>query len=99
MELTEYQFVEKYGKQCMQCLRKNVLPHEYERTCFSCGYIVMKRKNVLIKIQHKKLDFNNRLKYSEKTIICLCRDVSKIKEVDDNDIFLECFSTLRKKEN
>ena len=44
------------------------LPNEYEKTCFPCGYNVTKRKNELIKIQLKKLNFINRINYAEKNI-------------------------------
>ena len=32
-----------------------LLPYEFEYTCFSCGYNVIKRKHELSKIQRKKL--------------------------------------------
>ena len=35
MELSEDQIIEKYAEQGMANLRKNILPHEYEVTCFS----------------------------------------------------------------
>ena len=54
MELTEDQILEKYAKQCRQCLRTTLLRYEYEWTCVACGYNVI-RKNELTKIQRTKL--------------------------------------------
>ena len=39
----------------MRCLKNRISPHEYEWTCFSCGYNVMKRKKELAKIKGKKI--------------------------------------------
>ena len=78
MELTEDEIIQKYAKQCRHCSRNTLLPYEYEWTCFSCGYNVNKRKNELSKIQRKKINFNNRLKYGEVKIFSICVDVSKI---------------------
>ena len=61
MELTEDQIIEKYGKQCGHCNRKCLSPNEYEWTCVSFGYNVIKRKNELSKIQRKKKNFIKRL--------------------------------------
>ena len=59
MELNEDQVFEKYAKNCGHCKRDTLLPHEYEYTCFSCGYSVNKRKHELSKIQKKKINFIN----------------------------------------
>ena len=54
MELIEGQIIEKYGKNCGNCGRNALLPKEYEWTCVSCGYNVIKRKHELSKVQRKK---------------------------------------------
>ena len=66
MELTEDEIIQKYGKKCGHFNRKTLLPYENDFTCFSCGYNVIKRKHELSKIQRKKINFINRLKYAEK---------------------------------
>ena len=89
MELTEDEIILKYAKKkCGHCNRNTLLPYEYEYTCFSCGYSVIKRKNELSKIQRKKINFINRLKYAEQKKFCICIDVYKIYEGDDyNEIY------------
>ena len=42
MEISEDQKIEKYAKQCKQCMRNTLLPFEYVWTCFACGYNVIK---------------------------------------------------------
>ena len=64
MTLSEDEIIQKYGKHCGHCYRNSLLPYEYEYTCFSCGYNVNKRKHEISKIQRKKINFINRLKYS-----------------------------------
>ena len=54
MELAEDEILQKYDKQCMHCLRKTILPYDYEFTCTVCGYNVTKRKNELTKTQQRK---------------------------------------------
>ena len=66
MDLTEDEIIEKYAKRCGHCNRNTLLPYEYEFTCFSCGNNVNKRKHELSKIQRKKINFINRLKYAEQ---------------------------------
>ena len=56
-----------------------------------------KRKNELSKIQRKKINFINRLKYAEQKIFCICIDVYKIYEGDDYDEIYEVLSTLKNK--
>ena len=75
MELTEDEIIQKYAKNCGHCRRNSGLPYEYEWTCFSCNYVVSKRKHELSKIQRKKINFINRLKYAEVKIFCICIDV------------------------
>ena len=57
MELTEDEIIEKYGKHCAYCNRNTLLPYEYEFTCLTCGFNVIKRKHELSKIQRKKNKF------------------------------------------
>ena len=97
MEMTEDQISEKYAKRCGHCNRNTLLPYEYEFTCFSCGYNVNKRKHELSKIQRKKINFINRLKYAEQKIFCICIDVYKIYEGDDFDEIYKVLSTLKNK--
>ena len=54
MNLSEDEIIEKYGKQCNHCNRNTLLPYEYEWTCFSCFYNVIKRKHELSRYQRKK---------------------------------------------
>ena len=95
MELTEDEIIQKYGKLCGHCNRNTLLPYEYEFTCFSCRYNVNKRKHELSKIQRKKINFINRLKYAEVKKFCICKDVEKIYEGDDYDEIYKILSTLK----
>ena len=97
MELTEDEIIQKYGKRCGHCNRNILLPYEYEFTCFSCGYNVNKRKHELRKIQRKKINFINRLKYAEQKIFSICIDVYKIYEKNDYDEIYKVLSTLKNK--
>ena len=96
MELTEDEIIEKYAKQCRHCNRNTLLPYEYEFTCFSCGYNVNRRKNELSKIQRKKINFINRLKYAEQKIFCICINLYMI--YDSND-YGEIYKVLSKIKN
>ena len=97
MELTEYEIIQKYAKQCRHCNRNTLLPYEYEFTCIACGYNVTKRKHELSKIQKKKINFINRLKYAEVKIFSICVDLYKIYEGDDYDEIYKVLSTLKNK--
>ena len=97
MELTEDEIIEKYAKKCLHCNRNTLLPYEYEFTCFSCGYNVNKRKHELSKIQRKKINFINRLKYAEQKIFCICIDIYKIYEGNDFDEIHKVLSTFKSK--
>ena len=97
MELTEDQIIEKYAKNCRHCNRNNLLPYEYEFTCIVCGYNVNKRKNELSKVQRKKINFINRLKYAEIKIFSICVDVYKIYEGADYDEIYKVLSILKNK--
>ena len=92
MELTEDEILEKYAKRCGHCNRNSLLPYQYEFTCFPCGY---KHKHEPSKIQRKKINFINRLKYAEVKIFSICVDVYKIYEGDDYDEIYEVLSTLK----
>ena len=97
MELTEDEIIQKYAKNCGHCDRNTLLPYEYEWTCFSCNYIVSKRKHELSKIQRKKINFINRLKYAEVKIFCICIDLYKIYEGDKYNQIYKILSTLKNK--
>ena len=97
MELTEDEIIEKYAKQCRHCNRNTLLSYEYEWSCFSCSYVVSERKNELSKIQRKKINFINRLKYAEVKIFSICVEVYKIYEGDDYNELYEVLSTLKNK--
>ena len=77
MELTEDEIIQKYGKHCGHCNRNTILTYEYEFTCISCGYNVIKREHELCKIQRKKIILINRLKYTEQKIFCICVEYMK----------------------
>ena len=93
MNLSEDEIIQKYAKKCLHCNRNTLLPYEYEWSCFSCSYVVSKRKNELSKIQRKKINFINRLKYAE----VICVDVYKIYESDDFNEIFKILSTLKNK--
>ena len=97
MNLSEDEIIQKYAKNCGHCNRKTLLPYEYEFTCFSCGFNVSKRKNELSKIQRKKINFVNRLKYAEVKIFSICVDLYKIYESYDYDEIYKNLSTLKNK--
>ena len=97
MELTEDQIIQKYAKNCRHCNRNTLLPYEYEFTCIACGYYVNKRKHELSKIQRKKINFKNRLKYAEIKIFSICVDLYKIYEGDDFYEIYKVLSTLKNK--
>ena len=97
MQLTEDEIIQEYGKRCGHCNQNTLLPYEYEFTCFSCGYHVNKRKHELSKIQRKKINFINRLKFAEVKIFSICVDVYKIYEGGDYDEIYKVLSTLTNK--
>ena len=97
MKLSEDEIILKYANNCGHCKRNTLLPYEYEYTCFLCGYNIIKRKNELSKIQRKKINFINRLKYAEQKIFCICIDVYKIYEDDNYDEIYKVLSTLKNK--
>ena len=95
MELTEDQILKKHAKHCGHCSQNTLLPYEYEWSCISCGLNLIKRKHELSKIQRKKINFINRLKYAELKIFCRCVDVYERYEGDDYDKIYEVLSTLK----
>ena len=97
MKLTEDETIEEYRKQCRQCNQKTLLPYEYEFTCIICGYNVNKRKHELSKIQRKKINFINRLKYAEQKIFCICIDLYMIYDGKDYHEIDKVLSTLKNK--
>ena len=96
MELTEDEINKKYAKNCGHCKRNTLLPYEYEFTCFSCGCNVNKRKHEISKIQRKKINFINRLKYAEVKNFSICVDLYKIYDGDDFNEIYKVLSTLKK---
>ena len=99
MNLSEEEFIQKYAKNCWHCNRNTLLPYEYEWSCFSCNYVVSKRKNELSRNQRKKINFINRLKYAEVKILSICVDAYKIYEDDEYDEIYKVLSTLKKMKN
>ena len=97
MELTEDEIIQKYAKNCGHCNKNTLLPYDYEYTCIACGYNVNKRKHELSKIQRKKINFINRLKYAEVKIFSICVDVYKIYEGDNYDEIYTILSKLKNK--
>ena len=97
MELTEDEIIQKNAKQCFHCDRNMLLPYEYEITCIACGYNVNKRKQELSKIQRKKRNFINRLKYAEQKIFCICIDLYMIYDGNNYDEIYKVLSTIIKK--
>ena len=73
------------------------MPYEDEWTCFSCGYNVNKRKHELSKIQRKKINYINRLKYAGQKMFCICIDVYKLYDGNDYDEIYKALSTLKNK--
>ena len=97
MELSEDQIIEKYAKNCGHCNGNTLIPYEYEFIRFSCGYNVNKRKLELSKIQRKKINFINRLKYAEVKRFSICVDAYKIYESNGFDEIYKVLSTLKNK--
>ena len=97
MNLSEDEIIQKYAKKCGHCNRNTLLPYEYEFTCIACGYNVNKRKHELFKIQRKKINFINRLKYADQKIFCICIDLYKIYDGNNYDKINKVLSTLKNK--
>ena len=97
MNFSEDEIIQKYAKNCGHGNRNTLLPYEYEFTCFSCGYNVNKQKHEPSKVQRKKINFINRLKYSEQKIFCICIDVYDIYNGNEYDEIYKVSSTLKNK--
>ena len=96
MELTENEIKKKHGTLCKHSYRNTLVPYEYELTCISCGYNVIKRTLELTMIQRKK-NFIDRLKYAEHKIFCICVEVYKNYEGNEYDKIYEVLLTLKNK--
>ena len=97
MQLSEDEINKNYIKHCGYCNRNTLLPNEYERTCISCGCNVIKRKHELSRIQRKRINLINRLKYAEFKIFCICVEVYKFQESEYYAKLFENLSTLKNK--
>ena len=75
MNLSEDQIIEKYAKHYGHCNRDTLLPYEYGWNCISWGFKLIKSKHELSQIQRKKINFINRLKYTEHKIFFICVDI------------------------
>ena len=65
MELTEDFFFEKHRKRRIHFMSYCLVQSEYEFSCMTCEFHVMKRKNEHTKVQRKKLNYlSNRLKHA-----------------------------------
>ena len=99
--MTEDEIIENpqclYAKHRGHCNRDSLLPYEYEFTCIACGYNVIKTKHELSKVQRKKINVINRLKYAEQKMICICIEVYHLFEGNDFDELYEVLSTLKTK--
>ena len=71
--------------------------YEYEFNCFSCGYNLIERNHELTKIQRRKINFINRLKYAKQKVFCICLDVYNIYEGNESNKINEVLSTLKNK--
>ena len=85
MEITEGEIIKKFAKQYGHFNRNTLLPYEYEWTCISCGFNLVKRKHEHSKIRRKLLNFINRIKYAEQKVFCNCIDIHQIYEGNDYD--------------
>ena len=95
MNLSKDEIIEKYAKHCSHCSPNTLLPYEYEFTCFSCGYNIIKRKHELSKVQRKRINFINRLKFTEHKVFCICEEEYRIYEGSDYRKKYEALSILK----
>ena len=93
--LTEDEFNQKNGKHCGHCNRNPLLQYKYEFICISCGFNLIKRKRELTKIQRRKINFINRLKYAEQKRFCICTEVYQLSQNNDYDKKYDVLSTLK----
>ena len=94
MELIDDETIKKHAKQCTHCNQKILLPFEYEWTCISCGFNLIKRKQEFSKIQRKRISFINPLKYAEQKPFCICIDVYELYEGSELKKLYEVLSIL-----
>ena len=99
MDRSEDEIIEKYGKGCGHCNRDTLLPYAFEFTGISCRFNLIKRKHELSETQRKRINFINRLKYAERKLFCVCKDVNKIYGRDGYDKIYEILSTLKNKKS
>ena len=85
MQLSEDETIENYDEKIGHCNENTLVPYDYEFTCFSCRYNVLKRKHELSKTKRKKLNYINRLKYAELKLFCIFVDIYDIYEGNDFD--------------
>ena len=78
MELTEDERIKQYGTLCKHCGRNTLLPNEYEFTCISCRYNVIKRKHEFSKNQRKTLILSKDYNKRNKNILYLYRCIYKL---------------------
>ena len=78
-------------------VQKTLRYYEYEWTCLSCGYNVIKGKTELTKFQRKKVNFVYCLKYAQQKTFCNCIDDHIMYEDDRFKVFIEVFSELKNK--
>ena len=97
MEQSEEEIIEKHGEKCLHCNRNTLLPYEYGLTGVSCGYNDLKRKCELSKIQRKRKNFINRLKYAEHKTFYIYTEVYNIYEGNDFNEKSKVLSTFKNK--
>ena len=78
-------------------MKNTLLAYDYEWTCVSFVYNVIKRKHELFKIQRKRKNFSIRLEYAEHKFFCNCIEVYKTCESNDYDKMYGALSKLKKK--
>ena len=55
MELSEDELITKHAEQSGHCSQNTLLSYDYERTCISCGFNLIKTKHEFSKNQRKKI--------------------------------------------
>ena len=96
MQLSEDEFMLKYGNNWGHCKRNTLPPNEIEFTGLPCNNNVMKWKNELNKNQWKKINFINRLKYAEHKMFSICMEVNLMYESNDFEKMFEALSKIKK---
>ena len=97
MELTGDEIIQRHARNCLHCMRKKLLPYEYEWTFTSCAYNVVIRKTELSKNSRNKTKIINRLDYAEHKILGICVKVNKIYEDNEYDEIYEALSKVKNK--